>query len=60
MRACRVGLVGAGGVAQRHARVLTGFDDVELIGVTDVAADAAEAVASATGDVSMVQLGPGR
>jgi myo-inositol 2-dehydrogenase/D-chiro-inositol 1-dehydrogenase len=30
MRVCRVGLVGAGGVAQRHARVLAGFDDVEL------------------------------
>ncbi|PSK66815.1 putative oxidoreductase YceM [Micromonospora sp. MH33] len=49
MRACRVGLVGAGGVAQRHARVLTGFDDVELIGVTDVAPDAAEALAGAHG-----------
>ncbi|MGW5669844.1 Gfo/Idh/MocA family protein [Micromonospora sp. NPDC003776] len=49
MRACRVGLVGAGGVAQRHARVLTGFEDVELLGVTDVAPDAAEALAGAHG-----------
>ncbi|MFG2054683.1 Gfo/Idh/MocA family protein [Micromonospora sp. NPDC048930] len=49
MRTCRVGLVGAGGVAQRHARVLTGFEDVELLGVTDVAPDAAEALAGAHG-----------
>ncbi|KKK05861.1 Gfo/Idh/MocA family protein [Micromonospora sp. HK10] len=49
MRACRVGLVGAGGVAQRHARVLTGFEDVALVGVTDVAPDAAAALAEAYG-----------
>ena len=49
MRVCRVGLVGAGGVAQRHARVLTGFEDVELLGVTDVARDAAEALAGTHG-----------
>ncbi|GAB2954438.1 hypothetical protein GCM10027280_48550 [Micromonospora polyrhachis] len=41
MRGCRIGLVGAGNVADRHARVLTGFDDVTLVGVTDVAPDAA-------------------
>ncbi|SCG43179.1 Gfo/Idh/MocA family protein [Micromonospora humi] len=45
----RVGLVGAGGVAQRHARVLTGFEDVELLGVTDVAPQAAEALAGTYG-----------
>jgi myo-inositol 2-dehydrogenase/D-chiro-inositol 1-dehydrogenase len=49
MRGCRVGLVGAGGVAQRHARVLTGFEDVELIGVTDVAPEAAAALADTHG-----------
>jgi myo-inositol 2-dehydrogenase / D-chiro-inositol 1-dehydrogenase len=31
----RVGLVGAGAVGARHARTLTGFDDVELVGVCD-------------------------
>lgn len=46
---CRVGLVGAGGVAQRHARVLAGFDDVELVGVTDVAPEAASALAAQHG-----------
>ncbi|RAO44639.1 Inositol 2-dehydrogenase [Micromonospora saelicesensis] len=49
MRNCRVGLVGAGGVAQRHARVLAGFDDVELVGVTDVAPEAASALAAQHG-----------
>ncbi|MFR9776894.1 Gfo/Idh/MocA family protein [Micromonospora sp. MS34] len=49
MRTCRVGLVGAGGVAQRHARVLTGFEDAELLGVTDVDPAAAEALAGAHG-----------
>ncbi|PWR13090.1 oxidoreductase [Micromonospora acroterricola] len=49
MRGCRVGLVGAGGVAQRHARVLAGFGDVELIGVTDVAPEAASALAAQSG-----------
>lgn len=45
----RVGLVGAGGVAQRHARVLSGFDDVEVVGVTDVVPEAASALAQRHG-----------
>ncbi|MET8254955.1 Gfo/Idh/MocA family oxidoreductase [Micromonospora sp. NPDC005197] len=49
MGGCRVGLVGAGGVAQRHARVLSGFDDVELIGVTDVVPEAASELAARHG-----------
>ncbi|HYN96545.1 MAG TPA: Gfo/Idh/MocA family oxidoreductase [Pilimelia sp.] len=49
MARCRVGLVGAGNVAQRHARVLRGFDDVHLVGVTDVAADAAHRLGDAHG-----------
>ncbi|TYB97147.1 Gfo/Idh/MocA family oxidoreductase [Micromonospora sp. WP24] len=49
MDRCRVGLVGAGGVAQRHARVLAGFDDTELIGVTDVRPAAAAALAGLYG-----------
>ena len=49
-----MGLVGAGGVAQRHARVLSGFGDVELVGVTDVLPDAAQRLAAqpAAPDVS--------
>ncbi|MGW5559769.1 Gfo/Idh/MocA family protein [Micromonospora sp. NPDC003944] len=49
MQKCRVGLVGAGGVAQRHARVLAGFDDVELVAVTDVAPETASALAAQHG-----------
>lgn len=47
MGMCRVGIIGAGGVAQRHARVLAGFDDVRVAGVTDVVPQAAEALAGA-------------
>lgn len=43
---CRIGLVGAGNVAQRHASVLAGFDDVELVGVTDPARERAEQLAA--------------
>lgn len=49
MRKCRVGLVGAGNVAQRHARVLAAFDDVELAGVTDVVPEAARGLAERHG-----------
>lgn len=33
---CRIGFVGTGGVAARHASVLAGFDDIELIAATDI------------------------
>ncbi|SNT59136.1 Predicted dehydrogenase [Asanoa hainanensis] len=46
---CRVGMIGAGNVAHRHARVLSGFADVEIVGVTDVVPTAAEALASTHG-----------
>nr|MDT0657457.1 Gfo/Idh/MocA family oxidoreductase [Micromonospora sp. DSM 115978] len=49
MRACRIALVGAGNVAQRHARVLSGFDDVTLIGVADPDRAAAEKLTEAHG-----------
>ncbi|TDB73082.1 Gfo/Idh/MocA family protein [Micromonospora sp. KC723] len=49
MRRCRVALVGAGGVARRHARLLTGFEDVELLGVTDVSRGAATELTDAYG-----------
>jgi myo-inositol 2-dehydrogenase/D-chiro-inositol 1-dehydrogenase len=45
----RVGIVGAGGVAQRHARVLAGLPDVQVVGVTDVVSDAARSLAEAHG-----------
>lgn len=36
METCRIGVVGAGGVAARHVRTLGGMPDVEVVGVTDV------------------------
>ncbi|WP_211177570.1 Gfo/Idh/MocA family protein [Pseudonocardia acidicola] len=40
---CRIGFVGTGGVATRHAGILAGFDDAELVAATD--ADPARAAA---------------
>jgi myo-inositol 2-dehydrogenase/D-chiro-inositol 1-dehydrogenase len=53
MTATRVGLVGAGGVARRHAQVLGGFDDVRLVSVTDVAEAAATRLAQEHGAVAV-------
>ncbi|MHA6795474.1 Gfo/Idh/MocA family oxidoreductase [Pseudonocardia bannensis] len=36
---CRIGFVGTGSVAHRHARILSGFDDVVLVAATDVDPD---------------------
>ena len=49
MPVTRVGLVGAGGVAQRHARVLASLPNVQVAAVTDVVADAAAALAEPYG-----------
>ncbi|MFI0796777.1 Gfo/Idh/MocA family protein [Micromonospora rubida] len=56
MRVCRVGFVGAGGVAQRHARVLGGFEDVEILGVTDVTRGAAAELADAHGAATFADV----
>jgi myo-inositol 2-dehydrogenase/D-chiro-inositol 1-dehydrogenase len=45
----RVGLVGAGDGARRHAKVLAGFSDVRLVGVVDVSPAAAESLANDVG-----------
>lgn len=44
--AVRIGIVGAGGVAERHARVLEQFEDVRVVGVADVDPARAEALAA--------------
>lgn len=49
MAVTRVGIIGAGGVAQRHARVLSALPDVQVAAVTDVVADAAGRLADACG-----------
>lgn len=45
MAECRIGFVGAGGVAERHAQTLAGFGDVRLVAVTDVDSGRARAFA---------------
>ena len=49
MDVCRVGLIGAGNVARRHAQVLRCFPDVQLAGITDVIPEVATALASDVG-----------
>jgi predicted dehydrogenase len=48
-RPVRVGLVGAGGVGERHARVLTSLPDAEVVAVADHIPDRARAVAGRCG-----------
>ncbi len=45
----RVGFIGAGSVAQRHATTLGGFDDVDVVAVTDPAEEASAALAGIAG-----------
>jgi predicted dehydrogenase len=49
MPVTKVGLIGAGGVASRHARVLSDLPNAQLMGVTDVVPRAAEALAGTYG-----------
>lgn len=49
MAGTRVGMIGAGGVARRHARVLTGLPGVQVVGVTDVVPAAARGLAGEYG-----------
>jgi myo-inositol 2-dehydrogenase/D-chiro-inositol 1-dehydrogenase len=53
----RVALVGAGGVGARHASVLSGFEDVEVVGVWDADRAAAVALAGAVGSSAVPSLG---
>ena len=46
---CRIGIVGAGGVALRHARTLAQLPDVELVAVTDLDAERRDRFAADTG-----------
>jgi predicted dehydrogenase len=53
----RIAIVGGGGVARRHAAVLGGFADVQLVGVTDVVAAAGTALAHEAATVAFDSLG---
>jgi myo-inositol 2-dehydrogenase/D-chiro-inositol 1-dehydrogenase len=50
---CTVGFVGAGGVAQRHARHLAQLGNVQIVAVTDPDSAAAESFAEATGAAAL-------
>src|SRR5215211_4831494 len=45
MKRIRVAVVGVGHLGKEHARILAGLPDVELVGVADVNAEQAQAVA---------------
>jgi myo-inositol 2-dehydrogenase/D-chiro-inositol 1-dehydrogenase len=47
--AVRVGIIGAGNMGRTHADILKEDERVKLVGVTDIAADKAEALAAAMG-----------
>ena len=49
MTPTRIGFVGAGAVATRHARTLLGFDDARVVAVADPAARRAGRLAAETG-----------
>jgi predicted dehydrogenase len=49
MSMLRIAVVGAGGVAARHVRVLSGFDETRVVAVADPVPGAAEALAGTCG-----------
>lgn len=49
MAKLRIGFIGAGGIAGRHIANLQGFDDVEIVGLADPAAERAAEMANRTG-----------
>jgi myo-inositol 2-dehydrogenase/D-chiro-inositol 1-dehydrogenase len=49
VQSCRIGIVGAGGVARRHATTLAAMPDVDLVGITDTDADRGAALAAELG-----------
>jgi predicted dehydrogenase len=57
MDVCRIGLIGAGNVGRRHARVLRSFPDVRLTGITDVVPETAAALAGDTGCRAFADVG---
>jgi myo-inositol 2-dehydrogenase / D-chiro-inositol 1-dehydrogenase len=56
LNSCKVGFVGAGGVAVRHARHLTEFPDVQIVAVTDPDVAAAQSFAEMTGAAAVFDL----
>ena len=57
MSVLRIAVIGAGGVAARHVRVLSGFDDARVVAVADPVAAAAEALAASCGATAYQDAG---
>ena len=57
MSVLRIAVIGAGGVAARHVRVLSGFDDARVVAVADPVAAAAEALAASCGATAYQDTG---
>lgn len=53
----RIAMIGAGGVAQRHARVLGELDGARVVSVVDPVPEAASALARATGARALAEVG---
>ncbi|MBN1876908.1 MAG: Gfo/Idh/MocA family oxidoreductase [Anaerolineae bacterium] len=49
MKPLKMGLIGAGGIAQAHMRALAGVEEIEVVAVADIAQDRAEATAKRYG-----------
>jgi predicted dehydrogenase len=58
MARLRMAVVGVGHLGKEHARVLAGMQDVELVGVADVNADQADAVARRLGTTAYHEYWP--
>jgi predicted dehydrogenase len=56
MTPLRVGVIGAGVMGERHARIYAGFPDVRVVAVCDPREDAARALAAATGATAYADL----
>jgi predicted dehydrogenase len=53
----RIAVVGAGGVAARHVRILSGLDDARVVAVADTVPEAAERLAATCGATAYADTG---
>jgi len=49
MEAIKIGIIGAGGIAQTHLRAIAGVDEIKVVAVADIAKERAEATAERWG-----------
>src|SRR4051794_10405510 len=58
MQRLRMAVIGVGHLGKEHARILSGFPDVELVGVADVNSEQARAVAERCGSQAYADYRP--